>query len=747
MTTKNWRRSPMLIGLGSLCLQLPAYAEDNNKIYEIDEIIVTVQKRAQSLSDVSASISAMTSSDIEQQQITNVGDLGSSIPNVSIGDTLGIAQITIRGLGLDSFYVGGEPSVAMHVDGAVISRGEAQLGSFFDLERVEILRGPSGTLYGRNATGGTVNLISKKPTEEWEGYVRATYGNYNTIEFNSAVGGPITEKLLTRIAYQRRMRDGFGKNLITNTDINDVNMHSVRGQLQYIFNPSVDFLLSAEYHTQNDSNYVPTPLASAFPVTTGPLANRADIPSSIRDIISDNPGINDRETWALTGTLSWEIDDQFAFTSLTHYRDYNHRPSVDVSLNAAPGTHASQNLETQTFSQEFQLNYTNDRLTAIAGLYYYNEKIHGFNTVCIRVLRTCDGFDPVADQISIPLAPTDMGPILYQNGFGKTDVLAAFLNVSYEVVDNFNVLFGARYSYEHREGDNDNAYLATAPIPNFGHVERNLSRFDPMIGFEWRPNEDLMVYANYKSAYKAGVFFLGNIDHLTGDIIPILAPEIVKGFEAGLKGNVGALNIALSAFTYDLTDKQVSRTIPASANTSIPVFENAAGASINGFELEFDWRMTQDLSFFGSLGYLDAKFTEFDTVNPLDAHLPTASDLKSAAGNRLPLAPKWSGTMRMEYETDINDNLGILFGIEALYKGDVQSLPFPSEVTKQAAYVLVNTNLFFTFEDQGITLNLWMRNLTDKTYMNSKLLGGSCRCILGIAAAPRTFGATVGFEF
>lgn len=742
-----------VVSMGTVWAQAPAAAQGVEESARSGDIVVTAMKREQNLLDVSASITAISADDLAVQRVTDVRDLSSSIPNVSIGDTLGIAQITIRGLGLDSYFVGGEPSVAMHVDGAVISRGEAQLGSLFDLERVEVLRGPSGTLYGRNATGGTINLITKRPTAEWEGYARATYGNYNNMEFEGAVGGPLADPLRIRVAYRRHVRDGFGFNEFTRTDVNDADRHSLRGHVQYIFSPTMDLLLSAEYHQEKDSNYIPTPLQAAFPNTQNAgLISRADFSSNpVRNLISDNEGRNDRKTWAVGGTFNWDVSDALSFKSLTNYREYEHHPSLDVSFNASPGTHAEQNLETKTFTQEFQFNYDSDLITAVAGLYYYREKMHGFNTACILTPGNCDQYDPIADQVIIP--PAAPGVALYQNGFGTSTAYAVYGNFTIHVAPTFDVILGGRYSDESRKGKNVNSFVTAFPTPNFESTSTSVSRFDPFVGLEWRPMDGLMLYANYKSAYKAGVFFVGNVDPVTQSIIPILKPEIVKGFEAGIKGSFAddMVDVALAGFAYTIDDKQVSRSIPNPTNIlqAIPVFQNAAGAKIEGVELEVGVMPTRGLRLSGTVGYLDARYTDFDTIDALQDASPNLT-VFPADGNPLALSPKWSATGRFDYETPINDSVSVAFGAEALYKGTVQNFPFPSVVGEQKGYTLFNANIAFLFDiatGQRVSLNFWGRNLGDKDYFNSKLLSNGCRCIAGIAGPPRTYGVTAGFEF
>ena len=227
------QNQPILLTVSAIMMSIfilgstASYAEPAG----LEEIIVTAQKRTESLMEVSSAVSAFSNEDMGIRQINSVMDLSGSLPSVAIGNNLGIAAITIRGVGMDSIVVGTDPSVAMHLDGVVITRAQAQLGSFFDLERVEVVRGPSGTLYGRNATGGSLNLVTNKPTEEFEGYGRVTMGDYSSLITEGAISGALTESVLARVAFKTEDRDGYGKNLTTKTDINDAKKRAVRGQL------------------------------------------------------------------------------------------------------------------------------------------------------------------------------------------------------------------------------------------------------------------------------------------------------------------------------------------------------------------------------------------------------------------------------------------------------------------------------------------------------------------------------------
>ncbi|MGI9289462.1 MAG: TonB-dependent receptor, partial [Pseudomonadales bacterium] len=255
----------------------------------LEEVVVTAQKRAESLQDVSLAVSAVHGERLSDGQIADPGDMQAMIPNFSVGSDFGQAKIFIRGIGLNSSFAGIDPSVALHLDGAVVSQSYAQLGTFFDLERVEVLRGPQGTLYGRNATGGSVNLISKKPTEEFEGYANVTIGNYDKLNVEGGVGGPITDAMQGRFAFKTNSRSGYGNNPVSGADIDDESRQSYRAQLNFDLNEEMSLLLSTDYAKEDDASgqlhFLDT--HRAFELRELGIADEANLPAGVSIVEND----------------------------------------------------------------------------------------------------------------------------------------------------------------------------------------------------------------------------------------------------------------------------------------------------------------------------------------------------------------------------------------------------------------------------------------------------------------------------
>ncbi|BBB11111.1 TonB-dependent receptor [Sphingopyxis sp. FD7] len=214
----------------------------------LQDIIVTAQKRSESVQKIPLAVTALSGNDLAKAGINSIEGLQAAVPNLNLGQQLGVARISLRGIGLDNLSTGAEGSIAFHLNSAFISRGAAALSAFYDVDRVEVLRGPQGTLYGRNATGGSINLITRQPTDTFSGYGDVTVGNYGRLAFDGAVSGPIvSDKVLARIAFSTDDRNGYGRNITTGTRIDDTNARSIRGTLKLLPADDLTITLIADY--------------------------------------------------------------------------------------------------------------------------------------------------------------------------------------------------------------------------------------------------------------------------------------------------------------------------------------------------------------------------------------------------------------------------------------------------------------------------------------------------------------------
>lgn len=702
---------------------IDATKSNNRSSLVLEEVVVTAQKRAQSLQDVNAAVTAFSGDELSFKKVTTIEDLQALVPNLSAGSDFAFAKLFVRGIGLSSSFTGVDPSVALHVDGVVVSQPTVQLGAFFDLDRIEVLRGPQGTLYGRNATGGSFNLITSKPTEEFEGYVRFTAGNYDLVRLETALGGPISDNILGRIAFRSDSRGGYGENIVSGEDVDDSSKQALRGHLQFNLSDEVDLLLSAEWFNVDDAGLGMKFVRESFPgSTTFPFLGAGGTAPGKRDIASEAVHINDRSTWSVTATLNWLLNDNVTLKSITNYRDVDSflRQDLDFSSNINDDVQSLSVLSEQ-FSEELQLIFNNDRWNGLLALYYFEEELVGSNRI---------HFDD-----SVPTGRT----VLDLRGDVDIEAFAVFGNLTYNLTDQLALNVGGRYSYEERTGEHERFInfvppSITLPFDNGGDFDD----FTPSVGIEWRPSNDVLLYFTYSEGFKSGVI-------QTGQAIPITDPETIENYEFGLKSTLfdSRLRLNLAGFFYDFSDLQVSRTQPVAGGGFVTLFENAASAEGKGIELESTWLVTENFTLGGFLSYLDAEFINFDTDNPLDI----GTNIQSLEGNKLRQSPEWSWNVRGEYEFKLQNGGTLSIGADVSYKDEQFFTEFNDDITSADAYSLFNADIKYVSPSERLTVQLWGKNITDDEVTSGAFVISTGRVIARTLLPPATYGVTFGYSF
>jgi iron complex outermembrane receptor protein len=752
-----------------------AIAQDNAEAAQTpasgsEDIIVTAQKREQALSDVSLAVSAVGSERLAETNTYNIEALQTLVPSMSFGNDFNFAKLFIRGVGLSSSLPGVDPSVALHVDGMVVSLAQAQLGSMFDLERVEVLRGPQGTLYGRNATGGAVNLITAKPTSELDGYVRMTVGGPD-LQFlgEAAVGGPLTEKIRGRIAMQVLKRDGYGVNELTGNDIDNANQFSTRAHLEFLPTETLSILLTGEYHSEDDRSLAikfrevsfPGVLTDTNPANDGlsALGQRANADGSLASF-SSNPRnlrtnfdpINDRDQWALSGVITFDASDEVTLKSLTSYRDFEAIFFHDFDMSSYLGYPLAQTGPTRSsanhwqpvfqhqFSQELQANIEWDNLHAVTGLFYLDETINVENHIGLDVLTNTDPYRVQFD------------------GSLFIEAWAAYANLTYDLSDQFSIKAGGRYSWEERHLRN-NTGLGSAALnrlvldPLQWDDSKSWDDFSPSLGLEFRPNDDWLLYALWSRGFKSGTAEIGSTRKQSAtQPLPFVDPEKIEAFEVGAKYATGDLNFNLAAFYHQLDNGQFSLTRPI----PVPPFftstlTNAAQSEAYGVELDVLWRATPSFTIDGAVAYLHSEFTEFFSKDPLDPALfgPGGASVpdQDLSGNATRMSPKWSVAVHPEYVVDLANGGTISLGSNFAYKSKQYHTEFNDDRLAQDGYIMLDANIMYEDPNGQFSLNAWVKNLTDELVYAGSFSVSTSRAIGGTLMPPRTFGVTAGYAF
>lgn len=723
---------------GSGAASINVMADESRGPLALEEITVTAQKRSESIMDVPISISAVSSEELSDFFIQDALDIQSHMPNLSIGLEFGIPRISIRGVALSSSFIGIDPSVAMHIDGAVVSPAQAQLGAFFDLDRVEVLRGPQGSLYGRNATGGSVNLISKRPTEEFDGYGMQSFGNYNMSTTELAVGGPLVDNvLLGRVALKVSKRDGYGENDALGGDVDDLDQLSGRVSLQFNPSDSLSILLTADRQEQDDQAYILHYVeadGTNDPGTNPPIGVPGLTADDPRDYRSNYaPAYNDREINGFTALVSWEINDVWSLESISAYRDYEGTNVQDLDSSLSPGFVSAYTNEAETRSQEFQLHYEQDKLKGLVGLYYFEEE---------DINDTPVGVDPLG--VNGPVS----APILVQ---GELDIeaWAAFANFTYSLNEKWSLSLGARYSDEERSKEDLFTVFGT---PLSFADEGDWDDLTVNVGVEYHPNDNMFWYAKYSEGFKSGAGALGQIS-------PFVDPEIVDSYEVGMKGQFydNTLRLSLAAFYNDFTDMQLARTVPAPGGAFGSLFENAGESTIRGVEAEFTFLVSSEFMLDGFVGYLDTEIDEYTSINVLDPCSglgascdpsdPATYALQDFAGNELAQAPELTAGLGAEYTFVFDNNASLIFYAQVNYKSETFFTPFNSANVQEDGVTTYSGNIKYIHPNGKFTVNAWGKNLGDEEYYTSKTPVSTSHTIQGVLAPPRTYGVTLSYKF
>ena len=717
------------------------------------DIIVTATKREQNLSEIPAAISALGSGSLQQKAIFNIVDLNATVPGLQISPNNTDISITIRGVGHQLFSPSAENSVALHLDGVYLSRPSAAQSAFFDVDRVEVLRGPQGTLYGRNATGGAVNVISKGPTSEVEGYVSVGVANYQRIDVEGAIGGPIIADVLSaRVgAFMHKRNNGFGRNLATGDKVDDLDEYGGKASIKAKLSDKLSVTVRGDYYYAKDNfgeyhafGPVRQPFPGAQPLAELLGGTRAP---NIRDTNFDAVNFRRSELWGVSGEINYEFSDAVSVRSLTAFRHTEAFYQTDLDGTQLPVFSPFRiGSDTDQFSQELQLNLDLGDVYAIIGAYYFDETVDSDNRISSYLATGLPAF-------GIPrILPAPFG-VFEQIASLKTDAEAVFANVDWNVTDRLTLGGGLRYSTEKKGNVGyDIAFFpnfVTYPGVGFDVVDdsRRSSGVTPRGTAKYAITDDINIYASVSRGFKSGEWISGTNQYAE--------PERVWAYETGLKGSLfdRTINFAFSAFYYDYTNLQVQR-----VQTPIVVLENSPGGTLKGIEGEGSIRLPAGFSLDGNFTYLDTKIEGFITQDP---NLP-GSPTRDLTGNRFAFAPKFTYNVGVEKRTDFGDGgVGVARFDLQHSSGTFLDLFNRTDNAFRKPYTVLNASYKHTLAE-GLSLLVWGKNLTDRTIRLYELANQIPNLIIrtptgapvpvastavGSLNEPRTYGATLRFDF
>lgn len=710
----------------------------------LSEIVVTAEKRSSNLQRTPIAITALNGAALAQAQVRTLQDIQALVPNLKVTSTGGYAQVTIRGIGITNFTPGAESAVAVNLNGVFISRPVAQLTSLYDVSTLEVLRGPQGTLYGRNATAGSINITTNLPTESWSGYARATVGNYDAFRGEVAVGGPlIDDRLGVRIAAFGERHHGYGENLATGNDIDDKRAYGVRGTLVASPTENLKATLIAEYFHERDNSaavhYAGAAGLSGLPGAIGvpPLFVQLGgyAASSLYDVANGEDPRFRLRTLALTGTLDWQLGD-LAFRSITGYRRQRSLAFTPIDGGAPLNSFYLSGEPAHQFSEELQVRYDAGRLHLTGGLFYFRERDSASPSVAsLSSTAISAGF-------GVPAAnPPYFVDFVEIGGTIHTNAKAVFGQATYDVTDSLSLTAGIRYSHERKTFDQRFSFSLFTPLVGDGTAPaavrqppRTFTATTPKFGIQYQLSSKTLVYASYSKGFKSGSFDIGFFPSLG------FKPERLTDYEGGIKTTLldNRLRINVSGFYYDYKDLQVPQVVNFSVTTT-----NAATARDYGAEAELTFLPTPDLELNAAVTYLHARYRGYTGA---DAARPLLSSV-DFGGNRLNNAPDFTAHLSGQYTYQLAS--GSLIG---RVEGDYTSRVYFSaaNLILEGQRGFAKANAFLTYDSgRSWSLTGFVRNISNKAVklsavVQSPQLGNPVNSAI---AAPRTFGAELGVKF
>ena len=678
----------------------------------IEEIVVTAQKREQNSQDVPAAITALSGDRIDEKGWLNIAQIAQSVPSVTIGgDGEARPFLFIRGVGTRKFDIGAEGSVGVFVDEIYNTRFSTALAGINDLERIEVLRGPQGTLYGRNTIGGAINLYTRKPTRDFEGRIRASGGNEG---FRSA-GGYVSgggEHVAARLSANYRNDDGVLEERISGRDDGQ---KSTAVRLGVIANPgdSWEIDLTAQATNLEQDARLSQPIGSpggiilfAHPalVATGVLPALLTMEArDARNNAADVPGGLDVDSQLFAVKLT-HSGERFDFTSITSVTNDEIEESLDFDATSFDILFTDVDQDSSQFSQEFRLSSTpgglltfQDRVSWVGGLYYYTDD--GDRR---------DSFHISSDSLLAPPPPFGVATNLAEQVLNlETTSFAVYGQATLGLTDRLNLTLGFRYSDDEKEYAyqvNTNTPGVPVAVASGGFSETlNFDSFDPKITLDYAFTDNLMGYFTYSTGYKSGGVQFATF------VVPAARggfdKEELETFEVGFKSSFANRRAQLNGavFQYDYVDQQVQSIVDLGGGVTIGLTQNAGESDMTGVELEAVALVSENITVNASYTYLDAEFYRFDSV------------AGSRAGNEMPLAPEHAYTVGVDYDLAFSNGGGLGVRTEYSWKDDFFFDSSNDPVSLQESYGVFNVAATWYVNDQ-LRIRAFCDNCSDKLY-------------------------------
>lgn len=684
--------------------------ERGDGYFGLEEITVTAQRRAQPIQEVPIAVTAFTQNHLERAGITNTQELALVTPGLTFASVGGYGQPRIRGIGTGANAPSLENPVATYVDGVYYAHQIGSVFAFNNIEQIEVLKGPQGTLFGRNATGGLIQITTRKPTQEFQGEVSLGYGNYETITSNLYVSGGVAANLAADIAVHfQDQGDGYGVNLATGQEINKMRNFAARSKWVLTPSDSTEFTFIIDYG-RDIGALVQAPAPGTTPLGGGVFMGQdVNIPSPLRNR-NEHGGASLRLQHDFGGV---ELISTTAFRKSDGTIFFPNATSDPASL-----TLVSLFDKFEQYSQEFQIQSpAEDRIHWTAGAFFYYAK-GGWQPVNL----TGGGLFPLN---SIDISDTQ-----------KTYSGSAYAQATAEIFTGTSLTAGLRFTADEKKWRGDQVFDAPFPIPSFGDSAKdNFKKVTWRLALDHKLGDDSLIYVSANRGFKSGGF--------NDSIVPaaLYKPEVLDAYELGFKTETlnNRLRFNTAAFFYDYKNIQVSRYQGGNI-----VIYNGAGAEVYGLDFDVQASVTANFVITAGLSFMDSKYTSFPNAD-LTTPLPgggTNMGVGDAKGNKLSYAPDWTLNLAADYTipTETGD-----VTLNATWYYNDGWYANPDNRLRQPSYHTVNASVSWTSPDEAWRVMAWAKNLFDEEYaiyLSAQANGDSTQL-----AAPRTYGIDIKRKF
>jgi iron complex outermembrane receptor protein len=731
------KRNCLSLMIGALLASGPALAQEapqaapaadrGASATNLDTIMVTARKREETLQEVPVAVTAFTSEALDKLNVQDIGDLDAQVPNLTIYAARGASSTVtayIRGVGQSDPTWGADPGVGIYLDDVYIARPQGALLDVFDVSRIEVLRGPQGTLYGKNTIGGAIKYVSRGLPTTTEGFAQVTVGNYNQRDAKAAIGGPLggpDSGLRGRIAVASMNRDGFGENTYNGQPVSDKQVNAARLNLGAYAGDDFDVQFALDWiddqsGMRGSKMLARNPFTPAYP----PMDDRYDIRSGM-------PNVNSVETKGASATVNWRPNEDWALKYVVAKRESDSHSNIDFDTTPVKLADVGGFYEDNQVSNELQANYDGGgRVRGVVGLYQFSGEAGG--------------------QIRNNFFNLQFGDT---RGKVLTDSVALYADWTFDLTSRLKLDVGARYTDEDKRAIVLNRFYAdatfTRPIAVAADFDKttNFKNVSPKVSLDYQITPDIMVYGLATRGFKSGGYNIrANAVAVPRSAEPF-DDETVDSYEIGSKMAFldQRLFLNLSAFHNKYKDIQLSVFTGIDTNGDgvndafFGDFTNAGKGTVNGLEVEYQYLPTQNWLITGNLAWLDTKYDEY-----MDRGVNVAGQMKFTN------APEFSGAVNVEYRTDLANGGNLSARVGYSYQSEVWPTTDLSPVIRQDGYGLVNAGVIWKLNDAW-TFSLQGTNLADKEYRTTGYNIPAVGTLIGFYGPPRQYSLSVRYDF